>query len=135
MTLGIQEVFYVPILKISNTSVHVLDLFHFYFCLKAMALIYFEATNYFIQTEQKEVRAPYLAIDKKSIGNQVMPQDNNVIIIPSLFMMNNFSKTFLHHMNKLNVDLTKRGESFETAIQSLFTKHGLPPNSAAIHNT
>ena len=38
-------------------------------------------------------------------------------------MMNNFPKTFLHHMNELKVNLADRGDSFEKEIQALFTEH------------
>jgi hypothetical protein len=149
-------------LKIKNTSVTVMDLFFFYYCLKTMALIYFKATEYFIQTYKKEARAPYLVTDKKSIGETFIPlltkvlrrkvvqseinelidlfsfgnnnifdlyykplvvRDDKVSLIPSIFMMNNFSKTFLHHMNELEINLADRGHGFEEVIQALFTEH------------
>lgn len=150
-------------MKIKNTSVTVLDLFFFYYCLKTMALLYFEATQYFIQKEKKEAKAPYLNTDKNSIGEIFIPllskvlkrkveqsqinelidlfrfgsnnindlyykplilNGDNVSLVPSLFIMNNFSKTFLHHMNELKVNLADRGELFETAIQTLLSQHG-----------
>jgi hypothetical protein len=49
---------------------------------------------------------------------------DKVIIIPSLFMMNNFSKTFLHHMKMLGVNLADRGDDFEKAVQDLLTEYG-----------
>jgi hypothetical protein len=150
-------------LKLKNISVNATDLFFFYYGLQSMGLVYFEATKYFIETQHKEARAPYLVMDKKMIGEQLIPllskilkrnisqeeinqmihfftfgsnnifdlyykplvvNDEKVILIPSLFIMNNFSKTFLHHLNDLGVNLSERGDNFETVTQNRFAKHG-----------
>ncbi|CAM4284139.1 hypothetical protein FHS16_002240 [Paenibacillus endophyticus] len=49
---------------------------------------------------------------------------NNVALIPSLFMMNNFAKTFLHHMNALGVNLSDRGDDFEKVMRERFSNNG-----------
>ena len=44
-----------------------------------MGLIYFEATQYFIETSGKEPRAPFLVIDRESIGKQFIPLLSKVL--------------------------------------------------------
>lgn len=59
----------------------------------------------------------------------VIVKNEKVIIIPSLFMMNNFPKTFLHHMNQLKVNLADRGSNFEIVISKLFSNHDFKVHS------
>ena len=147
---------------IRDKSTNALELFMFYYCLNSLAIIYFEATQYFITINQIIPKAPYLAINKVQLYELFRPilsrsfkrkvtvkefdelievfnfgqndindlyykpllvEGERVIIIPSIFLMNNFTKTFPHHLNQLKVNLSDRGEIFEEVIQSLFTKH------------
>ncbi|MCU5681281.1 hypothetical protein [Bacillus wiedmannii] len=148
--------------KINSATLSVSEAFFFYHCLRTMALLYFEATGFFIETQKKSPRFPYLSIDKNDIwdmfstilstyfkrkleknefdrlialftfGNNnifdlfykpLIVMGETVVIYPSIFLMNNFSKTFPHHMNALNVNLADRGDDFEKIIQKLFIKH------------
>lgn len=167
--LMIEEIYITDMkdIKIKNSSLSMLDLFWFYYCLNTLAILYFNATQYFIYTEKKGAKAPYLAISKNYLGELFIPllsrllnrrvnqkeiddlvdlfkfgernindlyykplivNGNQIIILPSIFRMNNFHKTFMNHMKILDVNLTERGECFEMAIQSLLLKHNFKVN-------
>ncbi|ACO25971.1 hypothetical protein MRY88_15935 [Bacillus cereus] len=150
-------------IHITNKSITVYEAFIFYHCIRTFALIYFEATQYFIENVKKKPRAPFLALKRKDIYKYLHPilskllnrrvneeqinefislftfgNDNindlyykplivfrdNVILNPSIFIMNNFSKTFLNHMSVLDVNLAERGDTFELVVQKLFEDNG-----------
>lgn len=48
---------------------------------------------------------------------------DSVVLNPSIYIMNNFAKTFLNHLSTLGVNLSERGDTFEVAVQSLFEIH------------
>ncbi|MDD9265044.1 hypothetical protein [Bacillus toyonensis] len=150
-------------LKITNKSITVFEAFIFYHCLRAFALIYFDATKYFINHKKKKPRAPFLVLKYNDIYNHFIPIltktfgrrlkkeevnelislftfgtnniydlyykplivfDDVIIINPSIYLMNNFAKTFLNHMKTLGVNLAERGNNFEVVVRKLFTNQG-----------
>ncbi|NNU96286.1 hypothetical protein [Anoxybacillus sp. EFIL] len=144
-------------------GINCFEMFIFYYCLKILALLYYEATQHFRDKYQKEVMAPYLAISVKGIADVFIPimskifkrevskcdieklinlytfgndelfdlyckplvtNTGTVMIIPSLFMMNNFSKTFIYHLNRLGIRLSDRGDIFEEVTRKRFEEYG-----------
>lgn len=136
-----------------------IELLLFYYCLKTVALLYFEATKHFINTHKKEARAPYLIVSRKDIGDHfifllskvlkrtvnqeeidkmidifafgsdglydlyykpIIVRGGYVAIVPSLFLMNNFHRTFLFHLNRLGANLSERGDTFEVVTREHF---------------
>jgi hypothetical protein len=134
----------------------------FYYCLMAMAIIYFEATHHYKKTRKKLPLAPYLRISNRDMGKLFIPilskvtkQDlsqadidkllafynfgsdmlddlhfkpvvtykEHVVLVPSLFMMNNFATIFPHLLNKLKVNLDERGDTYEIVMRDRFKQN------------
>lgn len=51
-------------------------------------------------------------------------EENTVYMIPSIFLMNNISRNFIHHMNDLGAHFTEKGDEFEEDIRTLFSDNG-----------
>ncbi|WP_152643846.1 hypothetical protein [Paenibacillus terrae] len=49
---------------------------------------------------------------------------DEVVLVPSLFMMNDFPRTFLHLLNKLNVNFEERGDTYEVCMRERFMQNG-----------
>ncbi|MEI7028311.1 hypothetical protein [Paenibacillus sp. y28] len=51
--------------------------------------------------------------------------DDNIFIIPSIFLCNNIYRTFIKHLRMLKVNLSEKGEVFEKQSRRLFSENGL----------
>ncbi|MED5245119.1 hypothetical protein [Priestia sp. LL-8] len=149
--------------ELEYNNVNIEEAFIFYYCLRNMATIYYEATEYFIKKYGKFPKAPFLCVSIKSLHEQLsymlskvfkrnielddinkwvrffsfgedkindlyykplIKNKESIIIIPSLFLMNNMYMTFTRHLQMLQINLSNKGTLFEQAVRRLFINSG-----------
>lgn len=154
--------------EIDYKDINIQEAFMFYFCIRNMAEIYYNATEYYISKYKKYPKAPFLTVRMESLYYQynrplskVFKRDltmkdfekwvefftfgsNNIfdlyykplirdkgsiVIIPSLFLMNNVYMTFIKHLQYLKIDMSSKGTIFEQENRKLLSRANLKVNN------